>query len=97
MISIAMERSFIGVGVVFVLSGLSLDRMFRAGYEKEYGQVFSNVRHDVLDECLAILVVEKLSIEEVQRIEWKVLDEKIKKWIQAFKVVRCYEKCLQGI
>ncbi|GKB40507.1 exocyst complex component EXO70B1, partial [Tanacetum coccineum] len=29
--------------------------------------------------CLAILGVEKLSIEEVQRIEWKVLDEKMKK------------------
>ncbi|GJS83130.1 exocyst complex component EXO70B1 [Tanacetum coccineum] len=64
------------------------DRMFRAGYEKEYGQVFSNVRRYVLDECLAILGVEKLSIEEVQRIEWNVLDEKMKKWIQAFNVVK---------
>ncbi|GJZ36399.1 exocyst complex component EXO70B1-like protein [Tanacetum coccineum] len=62
--------------------------MFKVGYEKEYGQVFSNVRRYVLDECLAILGVEKLSIKEVQRIKWKVLDEKIKKWIQAFKVVR---------
>ncbi|GJZ77405.1 exocyst complex component EXO70B1 [Tanacetum coccineum] len=63
------------------------DRMIRAGYEKECCQVYSNVRRDVLDECLAILGVEKLSIEEVQRIEWKVLDEKMKKWIQAVKVV----------
>ncbi|GKC30376.1 exocyst complex component EXO70B1 [Tanacetum coccineum] len=81
-ISIAIERSFMGE-----LKAIA-DRMFRAGYEKEYGQVFSNVRRYVLDECLAILGVEKLSIEEVQRIEWNVLDEKMKKWIQAFNVVK---------
>lgn len=63
------------------------DRMIRSGYEKECCQVYINVRRDVLDECLSILGVEKLSIEEVQRIEWKVLDEKMKKWIQAVKIV----------
>ncbi|KAJ0527844.1 putative exocyst complex component Exo70, cullin repeat-like-containing domain superfamily [Helianthus annuus] len=63
------------------------DRMIRSGYEKECCQVYCNVRRDVLDECLLILGVEKVSIEEVQRIEWKVLDEKMKKWIQAVKVV----------
>ncbi|XP_071731761.1 exocyst complex component EXO70B1 [Rutidosis leptorrhynchoides] len=63
------------------------DRMIRSGYEKECCQVYSNVRRDVLDECLSILGVERLSIEEVQRIEWKILDEKMKKWIQAVKIV----------
>ncbi|KAJ0755220.1 putative exocyst complex component Exo70, cullin repeat-like-containing domain superfamily [Helianthus annuus] len=63
------------------------DRMIRSGYEKECCQVYCNVRRDVLDECLLILGVEKVSIEEVKRIEWKVLDEKMKKWIQAVKVV----------
>lgn len=63
------------------------DRMIRSGYEKECCQVYSNVRRDVLDECLSILGVERLSIEEVQRIDWKVLDEKMKKWIQAVKIV----------
>ncbi|KAJ6672245.1 EXOCYST COMPLEX PROTEIN EXO70 [Salix viminalis] len=29
--------------------------------------------------------VEKLSIEEVQRIDWKSLDEKMKKWVRAVK------------
>ncbi|GJT84325.1 putative reverse transcriptase domain-containing protein [Tanacetum coccineum] len=46
------------------------DRMIRVGYEKECCQVYSNVSCDVLDECLVILGVEKLSIE------WKRL------WIQ---------------
>lgn len=63
------------------------DRMIRSGYEKECCQVYSNVRRDVLNECLSILGVERLSIEEVQKIEWKVLDEKMKKWIQAIKIV----------
>lgn len=63
------------------------DRMIRSGYEKECCQVYSNVRRDVLDECLSILGVERLSIEEVQRIDWKILDEKMKKWIQAVKIV----------
>ncbi|XP_076891785.1 exocyst complex component EXO70B1-like [Bidens hawaiensis] len=62
------------------------DRMIRSGYEKECCQVYCNVRRDVLDECLFVLGVEKLSIEEVQRIEWKVLDEKMKKWIQTVKI-----------
>lgn len=62
------------------------DRMIRSGYEKECFQVYSNIRRGTLDECLAILGVEKLSMEEVQRIEWSSLDEKMKKWIQAVKV-----------
>lgn len=62
------------------------DRMIQSGYEKECVQVYSSVRRDALDECLVILGVEKLSIEEVQRIEWKIMDEKMKKWIQAVKI-----------
>ncbi|KAG6385963.1 hypothetical protein SASPL_154846 [Salvia splendens] len=63
------------------------DRMIRSGYEKECCQVYCSVRRDVLEECMAIIGVEKLSIEEVQKIEWKSLDEKMKKWIQAVKIV----------
>ena len=63
-----------------------VDRMVRSGYEKECLQVYSSVRRDVLDEYLGILGVEKLSIEEVQKVEWKSLDEKMKKWIQAVKI-----------
>lgn len=62
------------------------ERMIRAGYEKECVQVYSTVRRDALDECLMILGVEKLSIEEVQKIDWKSMDEKMKKWIQAMKI-----------
>lgn len=63
------------------------ERMIRSGYEKECCQVYSDVRRDVLDECLSIIGVDKMSIEEVQKIEWKALDEKMKKWAQAVKIV----------
>ncbi|XP_073269262.1 exocyst complex component EXO70B1-like [Primulina huaijiensis] len=63
------------------------DRMIRSGYEKECCQVYCSVRRDVLDECLAILGVKKLSIEEVQRMEWRSLDDKMRKWIPEVKLV----------
>ncbi|KAH0686898.1 hypothetical protein KY290_018490 [Solanum tuberosum] len=63
------------------------NRMIKSGYEKECCQVYSSVRREVLDECLAILGIEKLSIEEVHRIDWQSLDEKMKKWIYAVKVL----------
>ncbi|XP_078156399.1 exocyst complex component EXO70B1-like [Carex rostrata] len=63
------------------------DRMIRAGYAKELVQVYCSIRKDVLDECLSILGVERLSIDEVQHMEWRLLDEKMKKWIQGVKVV----------
>ncbi|KAL4634434.1 hypothetical protein ACB092_04G199200 [Castanea dentata] len=62
-------------------------RMIRSGFDKECIQVYSTVRRDALDECLVILGIEKLSIEEVQKIDWNSLDEKMKKWIQAVKIV----------
>ncbi|KAL2934493.1 Exocyst complex component EXO70B1 [Bienertia sinuspersici] len=62
------------------------DRMIRAGYEKECYQVYSSVRREALEESLANLGVERLSIEEVQRIEWNAMDEKMKRWVQAVKI-----------
>lgn len=63
------------------------DQMIRSGYEKECCQAYCSVRHDVLDKRLVILGVEKLSIEEVQRMEWRWLDDKIRRWILAFRYV----------
>ncbi|KAE8816241.1 exocyst complex component EXO70B1-like [Hordeum vulgare] len=63
------------------------DVMLRAGYGPELCQVYSEVRRDTLMECLAVLGVDKMSLEEVQRVEWGVLDGKMKKWIQALRVV----------
>eukprot|EP00268_Persea_americana_P052989 TRINITY_DN5971_c0_g1_i1.p1 TRINITY_DN5971_c0_g1~~TRINITY_DN5971_c0_g1_i1.p1 ORF type:complete len:605 (-),score=84.92 TRINITY_DN5971_c0_g1_i1:197-2011(-) len=63
-----------------------VDRMVRAGYEKECSQAYVSVRRDALDECLSTVGVERLSIEDVQKIEWKDLDDKMKKWCQSIKI-----------
>jgi exocyst complex component 7 len=63
------------------------DVMLRGGYAPELCQVYGEVRRDALMDCLAVLGVDKMSLEEVQRVEWSILDGKMKKWIQALKVV----------
>ncbi|EYU44196.1 hypothetical protein ABFS82_08G030900 [Erythranthe guttata] len=65
--------------------------MFDSNYGRECSQVFANVQRDALDDCLFILEVEKLSIEEVVKMEWKLLNSKIRSWIRAMKLfVRVY-------
>ncbi|KAJ0805762.1 putative exocyst complex component Exo70, cullin repeat-like-containing domain superfamily [Helianthus annuus] len=95
-------RSDVYVDLVYAdaikeLKGIA-DRMIRSGYEKECCQVYCNVWRDVLDECLSILGVEKVSVEEVQRIGCKVLDEKIRNgfmWLKFFCSGKssCVSKC----
>ncbi|KAL6885843.1 hypothetical protein ACP4OV_010104 [Aristida adscensionis] len=63
------------------------DRMVRAGYASELAQVYCAIRRDLLDECLMVLGVERLSIDEVQRVEWKHLNDKMKKWVHGVKTV----------
>ncbi|CAD6261167.1 unnamed protein product [Miscanthus lutarioriparius] len=63
------------------------DRMVHAGYGSELAQVYCAIRRDLLDDCLTVLGVERLSIDEVQRIEWKQLNDKMKKWVHGVKTV----------
>ncbi|WOL11409.1 exocyst complex component EXO70B1-like [Canna indica] len=62
------------------------ERMIWAKYDRELHQMYCTVRRDILDECLSILGIDRISIEEVQKIEWRMLDDKMKKWIQAMKI-----------
>ncbi|KAL0350797.1 UNVERIFIED_CONTAM: Exocyst complex component EXO70E2 [Sesamum radiatum] len=65
--------------------------MFDSNYGRECSQVFVNVQKDALDDCLFILEVEKLSIEDVLKMEWNALNSKIRRWMRAMKVfVRVY-------
>ncbi|GJN21127.1 hypothetical protein PR202_gb08577 [Eleusine coracana subsp. coracana] len=63
------------------------DRMARAGYARELADAYCAVRRDLLDEYLSVLGVERLSIDEVQRVEWKQLNDKMKKWVHGVKTV----------
>ncbi|KAF3772563.1 Exocyst complex component [Nymphaea thermarum] len=61
------------------------DLMLQSDYDQECCKAYSRIRKDALDESLLILGVEKLSIDEVERMEWESLDSHIRKWIRAMK------------
>lgn len=62
------------------------ERMISAGYLRECVQVYGSVRKSVLDSSFRRLGVEKLSIGDIQRLDWEVLETKIRRWIRAAKV-----------
>ncbi|KAF8399597.1 hypothetical protein HHK36_015466 [Tetracentron sinense] len=74
--------------------------MIASNYDQECFQAYISIRKDALEECLFILEVEKVSIEDVLKMDWSSLNCKIKKWIRNMKIfVRVYlagEKQLCG-
>ncbi|KAK3122230.1 hypothetical protein QOZ80_8BG0666840 [Eleusine coracana subsp. coracana] len=60
-------------------------RMLRAGYGPELAQAYVAVRRDALAESVAQLGVEVVSIEEVLRMDWAVLDPKMRRWAHAIR------------
>ncbi|KAI3521343.1 hypothetical protein L1887_10806 [Cichorium endivia] len=62
------------------------ERMIAAGYFRECVQVYGSVRKSAVDACFKKLGVEKLSIGDIQRMEWETLNAKIGKWIRAAKM-----------
>ncbi|XP_055828508.1 exocyst complex component EXO70E2-like [Solanum dulcamara] len=65
--------------------------MFNSNYSSECSQAFVNVRKDALDDFLFILEVDKLSIDDVVKMEWNSLNSKIRRWIRCMKIfVRVY-------
>ncbi|KAI3462883.1 hypothetical protein Pfo_019546 [Paulownia fortunei] len=65
--------------------------MFDSNYGLECSQAFINVQKDALDDFLFILEVEKLSIEDVMKMEWTALNSRVRGWLRAIKIfVRVY-------
>lgn len=62
------------------------ERMVSSGYLRECIQVYGSVRKSSVDASFRKLGVEKLSIGDVQRLEWEQLENKIRRWIRAAKV-----------
>ncbi|KAF8393648.1 hypothetical protein HHK36_021894 [Tetracentron sinense] len=62
------------------------ERMISSGYLRECIQVYGSVRKSAVDASFRGLGVEKLSIGDVQRLEWEALETKIRRWIRAAKV-----------
>jgi hypothetical protein len=60
--------------------------MIATSHQLECCQVYVNCRKVVLKDSLYGLGVEKFSIEEVQKMPWDIMEDTIRKWIQAMKV-----------
>ncbi|CAD5175642.1 unnamed protein product [Musa acuminata subsp. malaccensis] len=57
--------------------------MFLSNYDKECCQAYVAVRKEALEEYLSVLQIDKFSISEVFKMEWKQLNHLINKWKQA--------------
>ncbi|XP_010250604.1 PREDICTED: exocyst complex component EXO70B1-like [Nelumbo nucifera] len=61
--------------------------MISAGYETECCQVYTIARRNAFEERLSKHGFEKISIDDVQKMQWETLEAEIATWIKAFK--RC--------
>ncbi|XVF20136.1 hypothetical protein REPUB_Repub11eG0172500 [Reevesia pubescens] len=61
--------------------------MISAGYAKECIKIYKIIRKSIVDEALYHLGVERtLTFQQIQKMEWEVLEVKIKNWLNAVKM-----------
>lgn len=61
------------------------DCMISAGYAKECVKIYKIIRKSIVDEALYHLGVERLNLSVIQKMEWEVLEIKIKNWLHGVK------------
>ncbi|KAM0953269.1 putative exocyst complex component Exo70, cullin repeat-like-containing domain superfamily [Dioscorea sansibarensis] len=59
------------------------EAMIAAGYGKEYVRIYKTRRRSIVDEGLYRLGFERLSSSQVQKLDWDILELKIKSWLHA--------------
>ncbi|CAK7328354.1 unnamed protein product [Dovyalis caffra] len=59
--------------------------MIEGGFESECCHVYMMIRGQALDECFVDIGFEKISIDEVQKMQWEALEREIPLWIKAVK------------
>ncbi|KAF2300443.1 hypothetical protein GH714_013363 [Hevea brasiliensis] len=62
------------------------DCMIGSGYGKECLKIYKIVRKSIVDETLYHLGIERLNFSRIQKMDWEVLELKIKSWLNAVKV-----------
>ncbi|WJX58438.1 hypothetical protein P8452_43893 [Trifolium repens] len=62
------------------------DLMVRSGFKMEFSDVYSSSRSECLIESLSRLGFEKLSIEHLQMLSWKEIEDETERWIKAITV-----------
>ncbi|KAK9995400.1 hypothetical protein SO802_020086 [Lithocarpus litseifolius] len=66
---------------------LSIPSLYFPPNDSETDNSSSLVNGISSDERVVILEIKKLSVKEVQKIKWNLLDKKMEKWIQAVKIL----------
>ncbi|CAH8386476.1 unnamed protein product [Eruca vesicaria subsp. sativa] len=61
-------------------------RMLAAGFGKACSHVYSGSRREFLEESMSRLGLQKLSIEDVHKMQWQELEDEIDRWIKAANV-----------
>lgn len=59
--------------------------MISSGYAKECLKIYKIIRKSIADEGIYKLGVEKLSSSQIHKMDWEVLDLKIKNWLSAVR------------
>ncbi|XP_021289190.1 exocyst complex component EXO70A1-like [Herrania umbratica] len=62
------------------------DCMIASGYAKECIHIYKIIRKSIIDEGIYKLGIEKMSSSQINKMDWDVLDLKIKNWLEAVKV-----------
>eukprot|EP01018_Ginkgo_biloba_P012251 Gb_18937 [translate_table: standard] len=61
-------------------------RMVEAGHEQQCLKIYRDTRASVLEQSLRKLGVEKLTKDDVQKMQWEVLEGKIGNWIHFMRI-----------
>ncbi|KAK6135936.1 hypothetical protein DH2020_030319 [Rehmannia glutinosa] len=61
-------------------------QMVQAGNQPQLQRIYRDIRSPVLEESLRKLGVEKLSKDDVQKMQWEVLEAKIGNWIHFMRI-----------
>ncbi|KAK1382722.1 Exocyst subunit Exo70 family protein [Heracleum sosnowskyi] len=62
------------------------EQMVQAGRQQQVLKIYRDTRSSVLEESLRKLGVEKLSKDDVQKMQWEVLEAKIGNWIHFMRI-----------
>ncbi|EOA14941.1 hypothetical protein CARUB_v10028285mg [Capsella rubella] len=62
------------------------DCMISTGYAKECVRAYKTVRRSIVDETLHNLGMERFTLHQIQKMDWEVLESKIKTWLKAVKL-----------
>ncbi|KAJ7977061.1 Exocyst subunit Exo70 family protein [Quillaja saponaria] len=60
--------------------------MISSGYAIECIKIYKIIRKSIIDEGIYRLNIEKLSSAQINKMDWEVLDLKIKNWLEAVKI-----------